>query len=273
MARELYVETLIAAAQSVPPAVVAISVSPSALERLRSVEWAAPSFLNGQSGLHQWLSGEIIVALNAGVDAAQFFNSHHLANYRPLSGTTDQFIVDMGSRGGLPSLKIADFLSAHDPDVRWAEPNFLEEIIFDGSSPGTSASSVTLAQQSTSGAHDAALRSIAMDRSGFLDRRGRSTFRPLHRAGGCHRWPFIELQIPGRGRLRDHQCLDRAADRRQDHESHLARRAHGGHPVRAHQCRGPRRVIWKEPIEVLPPWLPICVPICVGILDPDLSIG
>lgn len=93
---------------------------------LPSVEWAAPVFLNSESGLHQVVTDEIIVALEPGTDAEAYFGVDLFSGYRPLLGTSDQFVASAASDNPLAVLDMAATL-ANDPRVAWADPNFYSE--------------------------------------------------------------------------------------------------------------------------------------------------
>jgi subtilisin family serine protease len=89
------------------------------------VSWVAPSFVNGETRTRQWLNGEVVVALNPGEDSRMFFASGDFDDYRPLWGTTDQFVATV-SHGGLDVLALANALVL-DPRVSWSTPNFFSD--------------------------------------------------------------------------------------------------------------------------------------------------
>jgi hypothetical protein len=65
---------------------------------------------------------EVIVALKAGVDPANFFANPEFSGYRPLLGTSDQFVATLAEGGSLKTLASANRLNS-DPSVVWAAPN------------------------------------------------------------------------------------------------------------------------------------------------------
>ena len=95
----------------------------AALEDLDSVEWAAPTFVNAQSGQRQWISDEVVVVLERGVDPAAFFAGDTFSGYRPLLGTADEFVGTVAA-GGSETLDVAGDL-ARDPRVAWSAARFL----------------------------------------------------------------------------------------------------------------------------------------------------
>ena len=94
----------------------------AALDGLTGVDWVAPSFINGQSGQRQWLTDEIVVALEPAVDPAAFFGTDTFSGYSRLLGTTDQFVGKV-TAGGLGALDVANALY-FDPRVVWSRPIF-----------------------------------------------------------------------------------------------------------------------------------------------------
>jgi len=96
------------------------------LRHLPGVEWIAPSIINGESGEHQWITDEVVIALQPGVDPDTFFSSDVFSGYTPLLGTADQFIGTV-TLGGLGSLDVANALHS-DPLVAWASPNFYSNL-------------------------------------------------------------------------------------------------------------------------------------------------
>ena len=55
--------------------------------------WIAPVYTNGESGLTQWMTEEVIVKLEEGIDPQSFFADSMFAEFRGLGGTHDQFIA------------------------------------------------------------------------------------------------------------------------------------------------------------------------------------
>ncbi|HEY6565717.1 MAG TPA: S8 family serine peptidase, partial [Pirellulaceae bacterium] len=89
--------------------------------------WVAPAFRSAESGLRQWLSDEIIVSLQDDVDVTSFFADPTFVSYRPLRGTTDQFIATVAEGGGLEALRLANDVVPTKAGVRWATVNFISE--------------------------------------------------------------------------------------------------------------------------------------------------
>jgi len=96
------------------------------LRSLPDVDWVAPSFINGESGERQWMTDEVVVALEPGIDPAAFFATDTFTGYRPLLGTADQFIGTVAA-GGLATLDVASALRA-DSRVAWTSPDFFSDI-------------------------------------------------------------------------------------------------------------------------------------------------
>jgi subtilisin family serine protease len=97
------------------------------LANISGVDWAAPVFVNGESGLRQWLTDEIVVRLNGGVDRTSFFADGRFGSHRSLAGFDDQFVVEVVG-GGLAGLNLANALST-DERLAWAAPNTIDEIV------------------------------------------------------------------------------------------------------------------------------------------------
>ena len=92
------------------------------LTKLTTVSWAAPTFINSETGGRQWLADEIVVALQPGSDPHSFLTTDTYSSYRPLLGTADQFVATVAG-GALAALDVANAL--HDaPNIAWASPNF-----------------------------------------------------------------------------------------------------------------------------------------------------
>jgi subtilisin family serine protease len=84
------------------------------------VLWSMPVFVVEDSRDFVYLTGEIIVALEEGVDPATFFASG-FDDWQPFF--QNQYIATPFIGGGLDALFAANNLST-DPDVEWATPNF-----------------------------------------------------------------------------------------------------------------------------------------------------
>jgi len=93
-----------------------------------AVAWASPAFINGEAGLKQWITDEVIIALEPGVDPIEYFANPTYSGYRPIDCTTDQFVATVASGGGLAVLSLTDQLRS-DPRVAWASPNSHVEAI------------------------------------------------------------------------------------------------------------------------------------------------
>lgn len=85
---------------------------------------ANPVFADRRSGLRLVPQGQIVVRLTVGTTPADL--PFTFASTRPLSGTTDQYVL------ACPTLTAEEMLArvsalAEVPEVMWAEPNFLKE--------------------------------------------------------------------------------------------------------------------------------------------------
>jgi large repetitive protein len=88
------------------------------------VLWSAPIFVVEGTRDFVWLTGELIVALEPGVDPETFFASG-FDSWQPFF--QNQYIATPSLGGGLGALFAANTLSI-DPDVEWATPNFYSNI-------------------------------------------------------------------------------------------------------------------------------------------------
>src|SRR5262249_25026533 len=79
--------------------------TPAALAARPDINWAAPVFINGESGFRQWVTDEVVVDLPGGTDPARFFGG---ASYARLLGTPDQYVVTLAGRGGRAALAQAN---------------------------------------------------------------------------------------------------------------------------------------------------------------------
>jgi len=84
------------------------------------VLWSAPVYVVDDTEDFVYLNGQIIVALEEGVDPAEFFASG-FDNWQPFF--QNQYIATPSLGGGLGALSAANSLST-DPDVEWATPDF-----------------------------------------------------------------------------------------------------------------------------------------------------
>jgi len=102
---------------------------PSRQQLLRTeaeVAGVFPVFIHDATGSEAVLTDEIIVALRPGVSAAGYFTANTMfASYKPLRGTSDQFIGRLSALTGEAALAYAGELS-RDPQLRWAAPNFYQ---------------------------------------------------------------------------------------------------------------------------------------------------
>ena len=78
-------------------------------------------FVAPDSGGIMWLDGQLVVALNEGVDPNDFFATGYSSWQRFID---NQYIATPESGGGLGALNLANQLST-DSRVEWATPNFL----------------------------------------------------------------------------------------------------------------------------------------------------
>jgi len=97
----------------------------SRVAHLPTVAWAAPTFINSQTGLRQWPNDAIVVALESGVDSDLYFSQEAFLDYRPLAGTADQFVVTVAG-GFSGAVDLANRLPS-DARVAWASVDFLTE--------------------------------------------------------------------------------------------------------------------------------------------------
>ena len=94
----------------------------AAVGNAAGVVWAAPLFTFGERGSWFAINNEVIVALHPGVTATEFFSTSEFRGYRPLLGTSDQFVATLASTDGLDALSLANRLH-FDARVAWAAPN------------------------------------------------------------------------------------------------------------------------------------------------------
>ena len=108
--------------------------SPAALQQainavrgVPGVRFANPVFVDPQSGLWLIATEEIIIRLAPATDPRAYFGVYW-GNVRRLRGTSDQFILTLPGAAAEQILAEVNQLDA-DPLVRWAEPNFLGQLI------------------------------------------------------------------------------------------------------------------------------------------------
>ena len=102
------------------------SESIASIKSIENVAFATSVFVNAKSSSEAVLLNEIIVALEPGVSAVEFFGQHdEFSAYRPLDGTPDQFIATVTSGYGLSALNVGNEI-AKAPGVAWMSPNFYQ---------------------------------------------------------------------------------------------------------------------------------------------------
>lgn len=89
--------------------------------------WTAPVLRNAESGLRQWVTDEVIVRLEPGVEPEQFFSDAMFSRYRNLLGTNDQFVATVANSTGIETLGIVNDVLPQRAGVVWATMNFAEE--------------------------------------------------------------------------------------------------------------------------------------------------
>ncbi len=96
------------------------------LKGSEKVTHVAPVFVVQSSNSEAVLLDEIIVALKPGVRASSYFGGNpNFGGYRPLQGTSDQFIATVSNGIGEAALATANSVMA-DADVAWVSPNFYQ---------------------------------------------------------------------------------------------------------------------------------------------------
>ncbi len=72
------------------------------------------------------LDDEVIVSLKPGVDSQRYFSGNSaFSGYRPLKGTSDQYVATVATGKGEAALAVANQLST-DRNLNWAAPNFYQ---------------------------------------------------------------------------------------------------------------------------------------------------
>jgi len=98
----------------------------ASIEQIPGVSFTAPVYVSATTGSEMALLDEFIVKLNSGVSASDFFATlPDVASYRPLEGTTDQFVGRYENFTGRKALDRTNLLSEHSL-VDWVEPNFYQ---------------------------------------------------------------------------------------------------------------------------------------------------
>ncbi|MEQ1826241.1 MAG: S8 family serine peptidase [Pirellula sp.] len=98
-----------------------------------SIDWSAltshaiPVFSIKGSAADAVLLDEIVVALKEGISSSDYFAGEpRFASYRPLPGTSNQFIGTVAAGKGLAALELASEL-ASDGHLEWVSPNFYQD--------------------------------------------------------------------------------------------------------------------------------------------------
>lgn len=113
--------------QAPQAAVNRLAAQQSAAQKARGVRWVVPVFYSKQYRSSLVVADELIVRLLPGADAAAFFaGDPRFTSYRPLRGTSDQFVATVAAGAGLPTLALANQLQT-SRQVLWATPNFYQE--------------------------------------------------------------------------------------------------------------------------------------------------
>lgn len=94
--------------------------------RIPGVAFTAPVFIASTTGSELTVLDEFIVDLKAGVSAQEFFSAlPDVASYRPLEGTTDQFVGRFAQTTGRQAIDKTNLLR-ESQFVEWVEPNFYQ---------------------------------------------------------------------------------------------------------------------------------------------------
>jgi subtilisin family serine protease len=91
------------------------------------IEWAATTFVQAGGDARIAATNEVVVALRPGVNPAHYFASSSFVSYRPLRGTTDQFIAVVNAEPGPATVALANVLTS-GPDVAWVTPDFMAPV-------------------------------------------------------------------------------------------------------------------------------------------------
>ena len=92
----------------------------------QNVAWSSPVY---QTAAGRWMvpTNEVVVSLRPNQRAANFFaQDARFTGYRPLPGSSDQFIATVAGGAGGASLRVANELAA-DARLQWVTPNFWQE--------------------------------------------------------------------------------------------------------------------------------------------------
>lgn len=98
----------------------------ASIGRIPGVAYTSPVFVATMTGSELTVIDEFIVNLKGGVSAQEFFSAlPDVASYRPLAGTTDQFVGRFADTTGRPAIDRANVLQKSDL-VDWVQPNFYQ---------------------------------------------------------------------------------------------------------------------------------------------------
>ena len=98
----------------------------ASLNALSNVAFTTTVLVDSESASESVLLNEIIIALEPSVDAASFFSHHdEFSSFRPLDGTSDQFIATVRNGYGPTALDVG-IETAAAPGVAWMSPNFYQ---------------------------------------------------------------------------------------------------------------------------------------------------
>ncbi|MFM8214020.1 MAG: hypothetical protein ACKN82_05190, partial [Pirellula sp.] len=104
-------------------------LTPELVARIGSipgVAYTAPVYVAATTGSELTLLDEFVVKIKAGASAENFFSAlPEVASYRPLAGTTDQFVGRFASSVGRNALNRTNTLR-DSQFVEWVAPNFYQ---------------------------------------------------------------------------------------------------------------------------------------------------
>ena len=96
------------------------------ISRIPGVAYTAPVFIAETTGSELTVLDEFIVDLKAGISAQEFFSAlPEVASYRPVEGTTDQYVGRFADITGRRAIDQTNLLM-QSQFVEWAEPNFYQ---------------------------------------------------------------------------------------------------------------------------------------------------
>ncbi|MEQ1828608.1 MAG: S8 family serine peptidase, partial [Pirellula sp.] len=98
----------------------------SNIQSIAGVDFTTSVFVNSESNNEAVLLNEIIVALQSNTSADDFFAGRpEFSSFRPLDGTSDQFIATVRAGYGKATLDVGNAI-ASVPGVAWTSPNFYQ---------------------------------------------------------------------------------------------------------------------------------------------------